>query len=79
MNTDEYVPESVPTSSANAKSFSVSPPNRNSAITGRAVQKLVASERTMTSLIERFTIWEKAALGMRGTFSRMRSNTMIVS
>ena len=43
------------------------------------VQKLVASERTMTSDIERLTIWEKAALGMRGTFSRMRSNTMIVS
>ena len=79
MKTDEYVPESVPTSSAKAKSCSVSPPKRNSARTGSAVQKLVASERTMTSLIERFTIWENAALGMRGTFSRIRSNTMIVS
>ena len=48
MNTDEYVPESVPISSANAKSLSVSPPNRNSAMTGSAVQKLGASERTMT-------------------------------
>ena len=33
----------------------------------------------MTSLIERLTIWENAARGMRGTFSRTRSNTMIVS
>ena len=45
MKIDEYVPESVPTSSAKAKSFSVSPPNRNSASTGSSVQKLVASER----------------------------------
>ena len=43
------------------------------------VQNEVASERTMTSDIERLTIWENAALGIRGTFSRMRSNTMIVS
>ena len=33
----------------------------------------------MTSDIERLTIWEKVARGMRGTFSRIRSNTMIVS
>ena len=69
----------MPTSSAKAKSCSVSPPNRNSATTGSAVQKQVASERTITSLIERLTICENAALGMRGTFSRIRSNTMIVS
>ena len=69
----------MPTISAKAKSLSVSPPNRNSASTGRSVQKLVASERTITSDIERLTICENAALGMRGTFSRMRSNTMIVS
>ena len=69
----------MPTSSANAKSCSVSPPNSISASTGSSVQKLVASERTMTSDIERLTICENAALGIRGMFSRMRSNTMIVS
>ena len=69
----------MPTISANAKSWSVSPPKKNSASTGRTVQNDVASERTMTSDIERLTIWENAALGIRGTFSRMRSNTMIVS
>ena len=37
------------------------------------------SDRVRTSLIERFTICENAARGMRGTFSRMRSNTMTVS
>ena len=46
---------------------------------GQEVQNDVASERMMTSDIERLTIWENAALGMRGTFSRIRSNTMIVS
>ena len=69
----------VPTSSAKAKSLSVSPPKRSSASTGRIVQNDVASERTRTSDIERLTICENAARGMRGTFSRMRSNTMIVS
>ena len=69
----------MPTISAKAKSFSVSPPNSNSASTGSSVQNDVASERTSTSDIERLTICEKAALGMRGMFSRMRSKTMIVS
>ena len=40
---------------------------------------LVASDRVSTSDIERLTTCENAALGMRGTFSRTRSNTMIVS
>ena len=69
----------MPTSSAKAKSFSVSPPKNSSASTGSSVQNDVASDRVSTSLIERLTIWENAARGMRGTFSRMRSNTMIVS
>ncbi len=43
----------VPTSSAKAKSCSVSPPNSSSARIGSVAQKLVASERTITSDIER--------------------------
>lgn len=43
------------------------------------MQKLVASDLVTTSDIERLTICEKAARGMRGTFSRTRSNTIIVS
>ena len=69
----------MPTSSAKAKSLSVSPPKASSASTGSAVQNDVASDRVSTSDMERLTICEKAALGMRGTFSRIRSNTMIVS
>ena len=69
----------MPIISAKAKSCSVSPPRSSSASTGSSVQKLVASDRVKTSDIERFTIWEKAARGMRGTFSRTRSKTMIVS
>ena len=37
------------------------------------------SDRVSTSLIERLTICENAARGIRGTFSRTRSKTMIVS
>ena len=69
----------MPIASAKAKSLSVSPPNSSSAITGSSVQSDVASERISTSLIERLMICENAARGMRGTFSRIRSKTMIVS
>ena len=79
MKIDEYVPDAIPTSSANAKSFSVSPPNSSSAATPISVHMEVASDRVSTSLIERFTIWEKAARGMRGAFSRIRSNTITTS
>ena len=37
------------------------------------------SDRVSTSFIERLTICENAARGIRGTFSRIRSSTMIVS
>ena len=70
MKIDEYVPDAMPISSAKAKSRSVSPPKNISAATGSSVQKEVASERTMTSDSERLTIWENAALGIRGMFSR---------
>ncbi len=43
------------------------------------MQKLVASDLVSTSDIDLLTICENAALGIRGTFSRTRSNTMIVS
>ena len=66
-------------SSANAKSLSVEPPNSSSARIGSSVHDVVASDRVSTSDMERLTIWEKAARGMRGMFSRTRSNTMIVS
>ena len=79
MKMDEYVPDAIPTSSANAKSRSVWPPKKSSAVTGSSVENDVASERDSTSAIERFTICEKVARGMRGAFSRIRSNTMIVS
>ena len=36
-------------------------------------------DRVSTSLIERLTTWEKVARGSRGTFSRIRSNTITVS
>ena len=48
-------------------------------MTDRIVVKLVASDRVSTSLIERLTICENAARGIRGMFSRIRSKTMIVS
>src|ERR671925_790893 len=79
MKIDEYVPDAIPTSRANAKSFSVSPPNISSADTGSKVQNEVARERVSTSLIDRLTICENVARGMRGAFSRIRSNTITVS
>ena len=66
-------------SSAKAKSWSVAPPNSSRARIGSRVHEVVAIDRVSTSLIERLTICEKAARGMRGMFSRTRSKTMIVS
>ena len=79
MKIEEYAPEATPISSANAKSLSVAPPNSSSAITGSSVHEVVISDRVSTSDMERFTICENAARGIRGMFSRTRSNTMIVS
>ncbi len=79
MKIDEYVPEATPTIIAKAKSRSVSPPNTSSTPIRNTVDRPVISDRVRTSLIERLTICEKAARGIRGTFSRTRSNTMIVS
>ena len=73
------MPEATPTSSAKPKSWRVSPPKSISAAIGINVEKLVTSDRVRTSDIERLTTWEKVARGMRGAFSRIRSNTMIVS
>ena len=80
MKIDEYAPEATPISSAKAKSWRTAVlPNISSARIGINVHDVVASERVITSDMERFTICENAARGMRGTFSRTRSNTMIVS
>ena len=79
MKIDEYAPDATPMSSAKPKSLSVWPPNASSAMIGNRVDKVVARDRVSTSAIERLTIWVNVARGMRGTFSRIRSNTMIVS
>src|SRR5204863_288718 len=52
---------------------------RSAAASGSGSGSAVASDRVSTSLIDRLTIWENAARGIRGTFSLTRSNTMIVS
>jgi hypothetical protein len=79
MKIDEYVPEATPIIIASAKSRRVSPPKTSSIPIRKTVERPVISDRVRTSLIERLTIWENAARGIRGTFSRIRSKTMIVS
>ena len=49
MKIDEYAPDATPTSSANAKSRSVEPPNSNSARIGNSVHDVVAIDRVNTS------------------------------
>ena len=69
----------MPISRANAKSFSVSPPNTNRLAIGSSVMMLVFSERVSVSHSEMFTIWPYVCRRSRRSFSRTRSNTMIVS
>ena len=70
MKIDEYVPDAIPTIIAKAKSLSVAPPKANSTPIRKTLERPVISDRVRTSLMERLTIWEKAARGSRGTFSR---------
>jgi hypothetical protein len=79
MKIVEYAPEPMPMSSANAKSFSVSPPKKNSAVTGSSVMNDVASERRIVYHSETFAIVAKDDRRMIGMFSRTRSKMMIVS
>ena len=69
----------MPTISANAKSFSVSPPKKKSATTGSSVMNVVASERRIVSQSDRFAIVANVARRISGMFSRTRSKMMIVS
>ncbi len=79
MKIDEYAPEPMPTSSANAKSFSVAPPNVSNEATGSSVMNVVARERRIVSQSEMFAIVAKDDRRISGTFSRIRSKMMIVS
>ena len=79
MKIDEYAPDTMPTISANAKSFSVAPPNRNSETTGSNVMKDVASDRLIVSHSDTFVIVANDERRMIGMFSRTRSKMMIVS
>ena len=52
----EIAPRPMPMKSANAKSFSVAPPNSSREPTGRRVMNVVASERRIVSQSETFAI-----------------------
>ena len=79
MKIDEYAPAPMPTSSANAKSFSVSPPKKYSAEIGSSVMNVVASERGIVSHSDTFASVRNDARFISGMFSRTRSKMMIVS
>ena len=56
MKIDEYAPILMPTSSANAKSFSVSPPKKSSEAIGSSVMNVVAIDRLIVSQSETLAI-----------------------
>ena len=75
----ETAPSPMPTNSAKAKSFSVSPPKSSRLAIGSSVMNVVASERRIVSQSDTFAIVANDARRMSGMFSRTRSKTMIVS
>ena len=79
MKIDEYAPDAMPISSANAKSYSVSPPKMSSDRIGNSVMNVVASERRIVSQSETFVITRNDARRISGMFSLIRSKMMIVS
>ena len=56
MKMDEYAPVATPTNIANAKSFSVSPPNSSSDRIGRSTTSDVFTERMNTWFKESSTV-----------------------
>ena len=54
-NTEEYAPMTTPTIRANAKSFSVSPPNSSRDVIGSTTTSEVFTDRMKTSFSESFT------------------------
>jgi hypothetical protein len=67
MNTEEYAPQTTPTKSANAKSFSVSPPNSSRARMGSITTRDVFTDRINTSFSDRFTTPEYVSRFTRAT------------
>ena len=57
MNSVEKAEMPIPTRIANAKSFNVSPPKKNSAPTGSSVMNVVARERRTVSQTDWLMIW----------------------
>ena len=76
--TDEYVPTKTPKSIANAKPWIPSPPSTYSVPTASNVVPEVSTVRLIVWLIESLMISGVARLN-RPRFSRIRSNTTIVS
>ena len=55
MKNVEYAPRRMPTSSAKAKSLSVSPPKKSRHTTGRRLMNVVFSDRVSISTSDSFT------------------------
>src|SRR5919206_40780 len=66
----------MPTSSANAKSFSVAPPKRRRLVTGSSVMNVVASERLIVSHSETFAIVANEAREPRDLTAEARRDVL---
>ena len=74
-----YVPATAPMARHSSNSRMLGPPISSMAISTNSVVRLVFSERPMLSMMLRFTSPPRSRSGWRTTFSRMRSNTTMVS
>ena len=79
LKIDEYVPDTMPTRSARAKFRIENPPNRYSAKSVRTTVNDVITDRASVCMIEKLITGFSASPGFSRRFSRMRSNTTIVS
>src|SRR3954471_9565682 len=79
MKIEEYVPTMTPTFMANAKSRMTPTPNTFMARVTKKTAALVQMGRDIVSLVETLTTRSNLRSRMREAFSRMRSNTTMVS
>ena len=73
------MPTTTPTISVKANAWMISPPKMNKAISTSRVVPLVIKVRASVWFTEVLTTWTGVLFRMRGKFSRMRSNTTMVS
>jgi len=79
MKIDEKVPTTIPITSASENPRSTGPPNTSNESAASSVSPEVNTVRLNVWLMLRLIVWASGSRSLQRRFSRMRSNTTMVS